>query len=73
MASFRLNQFHGHDTREARGERSLVSARLAVLESVGFSIGLMSGDRTRGRRPNRMAEAYPEFQTLLKQRFKLRG
>ena len=25
----------------------------------------MSGSRTRGRRPNRMAEAYPELQALL--------
>jgi len=25
----------------------------------GLSIGLMSGERTRGRRPDRMAEAYP--------------
>ena len=57
---------HGRETREARTERSLGSARLAVLEAVGFSIGLMSGGRTRGRRPNRMAEAYPELQALVK-------
>lgn len=57
---------HGRETREARTERSLGSARLAVLEAVGFSIGLMSGGRTRGRRPDRMAEAYPEIQELLK-------
>jgi len=64
---------HGRETREARTERSLGSARLAVLEAVGFSIGLMSGGRTRGRRPDRMAEVFPELQTLLKQRFKFRG
>ena len=64
---------HGRETREARTERSLASARLAALESVGFSIGLMSGDRTRGVKPIRMAEAYPELQTFLKQRFKFRG
>jgi len=57
---------HGRETREARNERSLSLARLAVLEAVGFSIGLMSGGRTRGRRPDRMAEAYPELQELLK-------
>ena len=57
---------HGHDTREARTERSLGSARLAVLESIGFAIGLLRGTKTRGRRPERMAEAYPELQTLLK-------
>jgi hypothetical protein len=37
---------------------------LAVLEAVGFSIGLMSGGRTRGRRPDRMAKAYPELQAM---------
>ena len=60
------NLKHGRETRETRNERSLGSARLAVLEAVGFSIGLMSGGRTRGRRPDRMAEAYPELQALLK-------
>ncbi len=53
-------------TREARTERSLASARLAVLEEVGFSIGLMSGGRTRGRRPDRMTEAYPELQAIVR-------
>jgi hypothetical protein len=57
---------HGHETIAMRQKRSLASARLAVLEQVGFSIGLMSGGRTRGRRPDRMAEAYPELQELLK-------
>ena len=57
---------HGRETREARTEHSLGSARLAVLEAVGFSIGLMSGGRTRGRRPDRMAEAYPELNAILK-------
>ena len=57
---------HGRETREARTERSLGSARLAVLEAVGFSIGLMSGGRTRGVKSNRMAEAYPELQYLIK-------
>ena len=57
---------HGRETREVRTERSLASARLAVLEAVGFSIGLMSGGRTRGRLPDRMAEAHPELQALVK-------
>ena len=56
---------HGHETREARNERSLSMAKLAVLEAVGFSIGLMSGSRTRGRRPDRMADALPELQALV--------
>ena len=61
---------HGRESREARTERSLAFAKLAVLEAVGFSIGLMSGGRTRGRRPDRIAEVYPELQTVIKQRFK---
>ena len=56
---------HGRETSEARSDRSLASARLAVLEAVGFSIGLMSGGRTRSRRPDRMGEVYPELQALL--------
>jgi hypothetical protein len=64
---------HGRETREARTERSLASARLAILEAVGFSIGLMSGTRSRGAKSKQMAEAYPELQTLLKQRLKFRG
>ena len=60
-----LNQFHGRETREARTERSLASARLAVLEAVGFSIGLLRGTKTRGRRPDRMAESYPELQEFV--------
>ena len=60
---------HGRETRKARTERSLASARLAVLESVGFGIGLLKGTRTRGRRQDRIAEAYPELQALLKERF----
>jgi hypothetical protein len=57
---------HGRETRKARTERSLASARLAVLEEIGFSIGLMSEGRTRGRRPDRMAEAFPELQENLR-------
>ena len=57
---------HGRETREARYERSLASARLAVLEAVGFGIGLLKGPRTRGVRSNRMAEAYPELQEAVR-------
>jgi hypothetical protein len=55
---------HGRETREARNERSLASARLAILEAVGHKLGFMNGTRTRGRRPDRMAEAYPELQVM---------
>lgn len=60
---------HGRETREARTERSLASARLAVLESVGFAIGLMSGGRTRGRRPDRMSEVFPEIKVQVQKQF----
>lgn len=58
---------HGWETTAMRQERSLGSARVAVLEAVGFGLGLMIGGRTRGRRPDRMAEAYPELQAMFQQ------
>ena len=57
---------HGNETRKARTERSLGSARLAVLEAVGHQLGFISGARTRGPKPTRMSEAYPELQACLK-------
>lgn len=57
---------HGFDTRKARTERSLGAARLAVLEAVGHQLGFMSGARTRGPKPTRMSEVYPELQACLK-------
>jgi hypothetical protein len=58
---------HGQETAQVRMERSLGSARLAVLESVGHALGLLTGPRTRGRKPEKMCEAYPELQaTALK-------
>jgi hypothetical protein len=57
---------HGRETRAIRTERSQASARLSVLEQVGFEIGLMTGSRTRGRKPSKMGEAYPEIQTALR-------
>ena len=53
---------HGRETRTIRAERSQASARLSVLEQVGFEIGLMSGKRSRGRKPSKMGEVYPELQ-----------
>lgn len=61
---------HGRETRKTRTERSLGAARIAVLEAIGFSIGLMSEGRTRGVKPNRMTDAYPELQALLKMQVK---
>ena len=59
---------HGRETREARAERSLASARLTVLEQAGHELGFMGGTRTRGRKPERMAEAFPELQEYLRRR-----
>ena len=56
---------HGNETRQARTERSLVSARLAVLEAVGHQLGFMAGARTRGPKPTRMSEVYPELQAAV--------
>ena len=57
---------HGRETREARTERSRASARLAVLEAVGHKLGFMNGTRTRGRKPDGMADIYSELQFLMK-------
>jgi hypothetical protein len=57
---------HSRETRSIRAERSLATARLSVLEQVGFEIGLMTGKRTRGRKPSKMGEAYPELQAAVR-------
>jgi hypothetical protein len=53
---------HGQQTASMRTER----ARLSVLESVGYGLNMMIGPRTRGRKPDRTGEAYPELQALYK-------
>ena len=60
-----VRTIHGNETRQARTDRSLASARLAVLEEVGHKMGFVSGTRTRGPKPTRMSEAYPELRTVL--------
>ena len=57
---------HGRETREARTERSLASARLALLESVGFEFGIIGGLRSRGPKPHRMAQVLPELHALVR-------
>ena len=59
---------HGRETREARTDRSLALAKVAVLEEAGFVLGFMNGGRTRGRRPERMNQAYPELQEYLRRK-----
>ena len=63
---------HGRETREARSERSLASARLAVLEQAGHELGFMGGTRTRGIKPHKMSQVLPELQeAVLRLRLKM--
>jgi hypothetical protein len=55
---------HGRETREVRTERSLASARLAVLEQAGHKLGFINGSRTRGRKPSQMSKALDEMKPL---------
>lgn len=56
---------HGRETSSMRFERALASARLAVLEGVGFALGMMNGSRTRGRKPHQMTAVFPELHIAL--------
>jgi len=58
---------HGNETTSKRLERSETSARLAVLEMVGHAFGFMHGPRTRGKKPERMNEVYPELRELFQE------
>jgi hypothetical protein len=42
---------HGNETRQARAERSAMSAKILVLEDILFLINAATGVRTRGRKP----------------------
>ena len=42
---------HGNSTRQARVELSAELVKLALLEELGRRIGLITGQRSRGRRP----------------------
>ena len=42
---------HGDETRQARAERSAMSAKILALEDILFLIGAATGSRTRGRKP----------------------
>jgi hypothetical protein len=54
----------GQETTSMRRERSLASARLAALEMAGHALGMMSGTRTRGRKPALMCEVEPELNQI---------
>ena len=57
---------HGNETSGMRMERSIASAELALLESVGFDFGFMSGLKSRGPKPHRMAQVLPELHALVR-------
>jgi hypothetical protein len=42
---------HGNETRQARAERSAMSAKILTLEDILFLICAATGPRTRGRKP----------------------
>lgn len=42
---------HGDETRQARAERSAMSAKILSLEDILFLIKAAAGPRTRGRKP----------------------
>ena len=46
-----MKTVHGNSTRQARRELSEELAYLALLEQTGRLVGLISGPRSRGRRP----------------------
>ena len=65
LSSAKAKTIHGRETREVRTERSLGSARLAVLEAVGHKLGFMNGTRTKGVKPHKMVQVLPELQEAM--------
>jgi len=43
---------HGFETRKTRAERAAGMRRLRDLEDLAYRLGIMSGERTPGRKPN---------------------
>ena len=43
----------GNETRKARTERAEAMLRLRALEDLGHALGIMQGERTPGRKPNK--------------------
>ncbi len=43
---------HGFETRKARNERAEGMRRLREIEDLGYSLGIMNGPRTPGRKPS---------------------
>lgn len=45
---------HGCETRKARTERAEGMRQLRDLEDLGYALGIMTGAKTSGRKPNRI-------------------
>lgn len=45
------NTQHGDETRQARAERSAMSAKILAMEDILYLINAATGPRTRGRKP----------------------
>jgi hypothetical protein len=43
---------HGNETRKARTERAEGMRRLRAIEDLGYTLGIMSGPMTPGRKPS---------------------
>jgi len=56
---------HGRETSSMRMERSIASAKLALLESVGFEFGILMGLKSGGPKPHKMAHVLPELHALV--------
>jgi len=48
----RLKTIHGKETRNARAERAEGMRRPRELEDLGYALGIMTGPRTPGRKPD---------------------
>ncbi len=43
---------HGKETKESKAKRREKSLLFAMLEDAGWNLGMLSGEKTRGRKPN---------------------
>jgi len=57
---------HGQETSALRADRRLASARLAMLESIGWRLKMLTGSKTPGRKPASANVACPELVEILK-------
>lgn len=63
--SAKAKTVHGNETTAKRLERSEASARLAVLEWAGHTLGLMEGSRTPGPKPKHLDKVEVALQMIV--------